>query len=76
VRNAFLQVEAARRSREAAQRSADAEMTRFSVGVSTNFQVVAAQDQLTQARLSELQATINLVNAIAEFERVQGTSSW
>jgi outer membrane protein len=76
VRNAFLQVEAARRSREAAQRSADAEMTRFSVGVSTNFQVVAAQDALTQARLSELQATINLVNAIAEFERVQGTSDW
>jgi outer membrane protein len=76
VRNAFLQVEAARRSREAAERSADAEMTRFNVGVSTNFQVVAAQDALTQARLSELQATINLVNAIAEFERVQGVGDW
>lgn len=76
VRNAFLQVEAARRSREAAERSAEAEMTRFNVGVSTNFQVVAAQDALTQARLSELQATINLVNAIADFERVQGTTRW
>jgi outer membrane protein len=73
VRNAFLQLEAARTSREAAERSAEAEITRFNVGVSTNFQVVAAQDALTQARLSELQATINVINALAEFERVQGT---
>lgn len=72
VRNTFLQLEAARRSREAAERSAEAEMTRFNVGVSTNFQVVAAQDALTQARLSELQALIGYINAIAEFERVQG----
>lgn len=72
VRNAFLQLQAAQRSREAAERNADAEMTRFDVGVSTNFQVVQAQNQLTTARLSELQAAINYVNAVAEFDRVQG----
>ncbi len=72
VSNAFLQLEAARRSRIAAERSAEAEATRFNVGVSTNFQVVQAQNQLTSARLSELQAMINYVNAVAEFERVQG----
>jgi outer membrane protein TolC len=73
VRNAFLQLEAAQQSRAAAERSAEAEMTRFNVGVSTNFQVVLAQNVLTTARLSELQATINYINAIADFERVQGT---
>ncbi len=72
VSNTFLQLEAARRSREAAERSVEAELTRFQVGASTNFQVAAAQDNLTQMRLSELQATINHINAIAEFERVQG----
>jgi hypothetical protein len=32
---------------------------------------VQSQNQLTSARISELQAVINHVNAIAEFERVQ-----
>lgn len=71
VQNTFLQLEAARRSREAAERSAEAELLRFQVGVATNFEVVTAQDALTSARLSELQAIIAHVNAIAEFERVQ-----
>jgi outer membrane protein len=71
VRNAFLQLEAARRSREAAERSADAELRRFEVGVATNYEVLQAQDALTSARLAELRAIINHVNAIAEFERVQ-----
>lgn len=72
VRNSFLQLEAARRSREAAERSAEAELTRFRVGASTNFQVVSAQDSLTQQRLSELRAIIDYANAVAEFRQVQG----
>jgi outer membrane protein TolC len=71
VENTFLQLEAARRSREAAERSADAEIARFQVGASTNYQVVQAQNSLTSALLSELRATINYTNAIAEFYRVQ-----
>lgn len=71
VQNTFLQLEAARRSREAAERSAEAELLRFQVGVATNFEVVTAQDALTSARLQELQAIINHVNAIAEYDRVQ-----
>ncbi|HET9947794.1 MAG TPA: TolC family protein [Longimicrobiales bacterium] len=71
VRDTRLQLEAARRSRELAEQSAAAEVTRFNAGVATNFEVVAAQDQLTQARLAELRAIIDHVNAIAEFERVQ-----
>ncbi len=74
VRNAFLQLEAARRSRQAAERSLEAELTRFEVGVSTNFQVVNAQDSLTSARLSELRAVIGYANAQAEFDRVRGAT--
>ncbi|MEX2528806.1 MAG: TolC family protein [Gemmatimonadota bacterium] len=72
VTNTFLQLEAARRTREAAERNAEAEITRFGVGVTTNFQVVTAQDALTSARLSELQAIINYANAVADFQRLQG----
>lgn len=71
VSNAYLQLQAARRAREAAERSFQGELQRFQVGAATNFEVVQAQNQLTSARLSELQAVINHVNAIAEFERVQ-----
>lgn len=71
VRNTFLQIEAARRSREASERNVAAESMRFDVGLATNFEVVTAQNALTAARLSELQAIIDHMNAIAEFERVQ-----
>ena len=71
VRNTFLQLQAATRSREAAERAADAELARFNVGASTNFQVVGTQNSLTSSRLSELRALINHLNAIAEFDRVQ-----
>jgi outer membrane protein TolC len=71
VRDTRLQLDAATRSRELSEESLQAEVTRFNAGVATNFEVVTAQDALTSARLSELRATINHVNAIAEFERVQ-----
>jgi outer membrane protein TolC len=71
VRDTYLQLQAAQRSREVAERSAEFELTRFNVGASTNYEVTQAQDDLTSARLSELRAIINYVNAIAEFELVQ-----
>ena len=71
VRDTRLQLDAATRSRELSEQSLEAEITRFNAGVATNFEVVTAQDALTGARLSELRAIINHVNAIAEFERVQ-----
>jgi outer membrane protein len=71
VRDTELQLEAARRSRELAEENAQTEVTRFNAGVATNYEVVTAQDDLTTARLSELRATINHINAIAEFDRVQ-----
>jgi len=71
VRNTFLQYQAAQRNAEASQQNLQAELARFQVGVTTNFEVVQAQNQLTTARLQELQALINHVNAIATFEQVQ-----
>ncbi|MGD2122726.1 MAG: TolC family protein [Gemmatimonadota bacterium] len=71
VSDTYLQYQAAQRSREVAERSAEIEQTRFNVGASTNYEVTQAQDDLRAARLSELRAIINYVNAIAEFERVQ-----
>jgi outer membrane protein len=71
VTDTRLQLAAATRSRELSEQSAAAEVTRFNAGVATNFEVVTAQDDLTSARLSELRALLNHINAIAEFERVQ-----
>ena len=71
VRDTRLQLAAAQRTREVAEESAAAEVTRFNAGVATNFEVVQAQDALTSARLSELRALINHIDAIANFERVQ-----
>jgi outer membrane protein TolC len=71
VRDTYLQLQAARRSREVAERSAEIELTRFNVGAATNYEVQQARETLTSARLSELQATIGHVNAIAQFELVQ-----
>lgn len=72
VSNTFHQLEAARRSREASERAAEAELLRHELGVTTSFNLASAQNSLTSARLSELRAMINYTNAIAEFERVQG----
>ena len=72
LENAFQQIQAAERSREMAERSLDAELARFSVGASTNFEVVSAQDALTEARLSELLAIISYVNAVTDFELAKG----
>jgi outer membrane protein len=71
VDNTFLQYQAAQRSREAAEENAAAEQVRFNVGAATNFELVTAQNQVTEARLSELQALIAHLNAVAQFDRIQ-----
>ncbi len=71
VENTFKQFQAAQKAREAAERNAEAEQIRFEVGMSTNYNVVQAQTNLTTQRLAELRAIISYLNAVAEFERVQ-----
>jgi outer membrane protein TolC len=78
VTNAALQVTnstealtAARAARELSQRRLDAEMSRFEVGMSNNYQVVQAQRDLREAQNSELRALLNYRKALVEFDRVQ-----
>lgn len=71
VQSTYKQLLAAQKSRQAAERTLDAELTRFGVGMSTNFQVIQLQNSLTSARNNELTATIRYINAVAEFDRVQ-----
>ena len=76
--NAALQVTnntesltAARAARELSVRRLDAEMSRFEVGMSNNFQVVQAQRDLREAQNSELRALLNYQKSLIEFDRVQ-----
>jgi outer membrane protein TolC len=71
VENTYKQYQAAQKAREAQEHNAEAQQTRFDVGMSTNYEVVQAQQALTNARLSELRSIINYMNAVAEFDRVQ-----
>jgi HAE1 family hydrophobic/amphiphilic exporter-1 len=71
VENSYKLYLAAVKSREAAEKNADAAQVRFDNGLLTNFEVVTAQNTLTNARLSELTRIIAYINAIAEYERVQ-----
>jgi len=69
------QVEAATAARELAQKRLEAEQSKFSVGLSTNFLVVQAQRDLATAQNSELLAMNNYRKSLVDFERVQETSS-
>jgi outer membrane protein TolC len=69
VENTYRQYEAARKAREVAERSLEAELTRFDVGLSNNFQVASQQQAVTSQRLQELSRLIAYVNAVADFER-------
>ena len=71
VQNSYKQLLAARKSAEAAQRNAEAEQTRFDNGMSNNYNVAIALNDLTSRRLAELNAVIAYVNAIADYEKKQ-----
>jgi hypothetical protein len=71
VQNTYLQLQAAKKTAEAAAKNAEAEQTKFSVGLSNNYNVATAQQNLTTSLLTELAATINHLNAIAQFDLVQ-----
>ena len=71
VTNATEGLAAARAARELSQRRLDAEMSRFEVGLSNNFQVVQSQRDLREAQNSELRAVLNYRKSLVEFDRVQ-----
>ena len=64
-------VESTRKARELAQQRVDAEQKRFTVGLSTTFELLQAQRDLAQARQRELNATIDYNVSLVNFEAVQ-----
>lgn len=71
VETSLKRVEATRQAREFAERRYEAEQKRMTVGLSTTFQLFQAQRELSQQRLSELNATIDYNRALVNFEAVQ-----
>lgn len=65
-------IAATRAAREAAEQNVEAERKRYENGMTTNFQVLEVQQQLSDARVRELQAIIGYNNAVSAFHRAVG----
>jgi len=74
VQSNIERVQAAQAAREFAQRSLDAERSKFQVGMSTNYLVIQAQRDLATAQNNELQAILNYRNSLVELDRLQQTT--
>jgi outer membrane protein TolC len=71
VNTNLKRVEATRKARDLAQQRLDAENKRFTVGLSSTFELLQAQRDLSRAKQSELQATIDYNLSLVDFEAVQ-----
>jgi outer membrane protein TolC len=71
VESTFQQVQTAKASRELSQKRLEAEQSKFEVGMSTNYNVVLAQRDFTDAQNSELRAILNYRKALVDFQRKQ-----
>ncbi|HEU4521363.1 MAG TPA: TolC family protein, partial [Thermoanaerobaculia bacterium] len=63
---------ASRTARDAAERNLEAERRRYENGMTTNFQVLQIQQQLSDARVRELQALVGYRAAVANYHREVG----
>lgn len=74
VQSNAQRVQAAQAARELAQKTMEAEQSKFEVGMSTNYNVVLTQRDLATAENNELQAILNYRIALVELERLQQTT--
>lgn len=72
IDTASKQIVASRAAREAAEQNVDAERKRFENGLTTNFNVLLIQQQLSDARRRELQAIVFYEKAVANYHRAVG----
>lgn len=72
VDTAALTIAATRTARDAAERNLEAERRRYENGMTTNFQVLEIQQQLSDARVRELQALVGYNKAVATYHREVG----
>jgi outer membrane protein len=74
VQSNVERVQAAQVARQFAQRTLEAEQSKFEVGMQTNYFVVQAQRDLATAQNNELQAILAYRRSVVELERLQQTS--
>lgn len=74
VQNNVERVQAAQAARAFAERTLEAEQSKFEVGMSTNYFVVQVQRDLATAQNNELQAVLAYRKSLVELERLQQTS--
>ena len=74
IRSNAERVQAAQAARELAQKQLDAENSKFAVGMSTNYFVINAQNQLATMQNNELQAILNYRKSLVDFDRLQQTT--
>jgi outer membrane protein TolC len=72
VRTAAQQIDSTRASRRLAEQNLDAERKRYENGLSTSFQVLEIQEDLTAARSREVAAIAAYRRALAEYWRATG----
>ncbi|HEY4642853.1 MAG TPA: TolC family protein, partial [Thermoanaerobaculia bacterium] len=72
IDTAAKEIVASRTAREAAEQNLDAERKRYENGMTTNFNVLQIQQQLSDARVRELQALVGYNKAVANYHRAVG----
>ncbi|MGH9457840.1 MAG: TolC family protein [Thermoanaerobaculia bacterium] len=72
IETAARQIAASQAAREAAEQNLEAERRRFENGMSTNFDVLRVQQQLTEARSRELAAVVDYNQAVTEYHFAVG----
>ena len=74
VQSGIERVQASQAARELAQKTLEAEQSKFEVGMSTNYNVILIQRDLATAQINELQSILNYRKALVELERLQQTT--
>ena len=72
IDTAARRITAARAARDAAEKNVDAERKRYENGMTTNFNVLSVQQELSDARSREIAALVLYNKAIASFHRAVG----
>jgi outer membrane protein TolC len=73
VESGAKRVQAARASAVLQRRTLEAEQKKFENGMSTSFEVLRIQTDLSDAQLAEIRAVLDYNKALADLERAQGT---
>jgi outer membrane protein len=72
IDTAAKEIVASKTARDAAEKNLDAERKRYENGMATNFEVLQIQQQLSDARASEIQALVGYAKAVAAYHRAVG----